>query len=76
MPMRGSGSGAHDRSMFTVECPTHGATVLLGPRRIVSLHHDHTGTTIGWRCTCGTTGTTHLGGATLGAEAQDVPAAA
>lgn len=57
--------------MFTVECPTHEATVLLGPGRITSLHHDHTGTTIGWRCTCGTTGATRI--ARLGAEAAAPP---
>ena len=46
--------------MFTVECPTHEATVLLGPGRITSLRHDRSGTTIGWRCTCGTVGTTRI----------------
>ena len=60
--------------MFTVECPTHEATVLLGPGRITSLHHDHTGTTIAWRCTCGTAGTTRI--ARLGADAAPPPRAA
>ena len=76
MPMRRGRSGAHDRSMFTVECPTHGTTVLLGPRRIVSLHHDHAGMTIGWRCTCGTAGTTRLTRRATSPEAPVVPVAA
>ena len=61
--------------MFTVECPTHEGTVLLGPGRIVSLRHDATGTTIGWRCTCGTTGSTRIArrGATVPPVVRPAP---
>jgi len=63
--------------MFSVECPTHESTVLLGPGRITSLRHDPAGTTIGWRCTCGTVGTTRIARAGADpAEAIEVPSAA
>lgn len=58
--------------MFSVECPTHEGTVLLGPGRITSLRHDQAGTTIGWRCTCGTVGSTFV--ARIGGAAVEPPA--
>ena len=42
--------------MFTVHCPTHRSTVLLGSRSIEELRHGDAGIELHWRCHCGTRG--------------------
>jgi hypothetical protein len=47
--------------VFTVHCPTHRSTVLLGARAIEDLRHTDDGIDLHWRCHCGTHGVLHLG---------------
>ncbi|MGH9125018.1 MAG: hypothetical protein ACRDZ8_09885 [Acidimicrobiales bacterium] len=47
--------------MFTVYCSGHASRILLFPEHIVELRNQPDGTELRWRCTCGTTGTTHIG---------------
>ncbi len=54
--------------MFSIDCPTHGRRVLLGPDRIVGVrnHHDgggRHGISLDWRCWCGHRGTLRTGAA-------------
>ncbi len=42
--------------MFSVDCPRHGARVLLGPESIVALAPVADGIEVHWRCTCGEAG--------------------
>ncbi|MDP9071446.1 MAG: hypothetical protein M3N68_09225 [Actinomycetota bacterium] len=42
--------------MFSVDCPRHGARVLLGPDAIVAVVAHPGGIAVRWRCTCGQTG--------------------
>ena len=42
--------------MFLVQCPTHDAQVLLGPRMIEHLENVDNGVHVHWRCYCGTRG--------------------
>lgn len=42
--------------MFSVECPRHGARVLLGAESIVAVISAPDGVEVHWRCTCGQTG--------------------
>ena len=39
--------------MFSVHCPRHGHEVLLGERRIESLHNSPAGIEVWWVCYCG-----------------------
>jgi hypothetical protein len=39
--------------MFTVHCPQHGASVLLGPDQIVRLVNTTHGFEVHWVCWCG-----------------------
>jgi hypothetical protein len=39
--------------MFSVHCPRHGHDVLLGERRIESLHNRPDGIEVRWVCYCG-----------------------
>jgi len=39
--------------MFSVHCPKHGHEVLLGERRIESLHNSDAGIEVRWLCYCG-----------------------
>jgi hypothetical protein len=39
--------------MFSVHCPTHGHEVLLGERRIESVHNSKAGIEVRWVCHCG-----------------------
>lgn len=48
--------------MFSVECPRHGARVLLSPESIVALVPGVDGIDVQWRCTCGHTGVWRAGG--------------
>lgn len=43
--------------MFSVECPTHGAEVLLSERRIEAIVPIDGAHLVRWRCWCGTVGT-------------------
>jgi hypothetical protein len=47
-------------SMFTVYCSGHGNQVLLFSEHIEALVNGPDGVELQWRCTCGTTGMTHI----------------
>jgi hypothetical protein len=47
--------------MFTVHCPHHDATVLLGTTHIVAIDSSPTGPVVRWRCHCGTRGALRTG---------------
>ena len=42
--------------MFTVHCPHHAATVLLGTSHIEAIDNSPAGPVVHWRCHCGTRG--------------------
>jgi hypothetical protein len=46
--------------MFVTYCSGHGNRVLLFPEHIEELVNRPSGIELRWRCTCGTTGTTHI----------------
>jgi hypothetical protein len=69
LPLVGLGPQEEDRSMFTVDCPTHGTEVLLSERRIEAVtpvpahprgEHAVEGQLLRWRCWCDTEGTTFI----------------
>jgi hypothetical protein len=39
--------------MFAVKCPTHGSTVLLTRRNVLSFWNGPDGPVISWKCNCG-----------------------
>jgi hypothetical protein len=47
--------------MFAVQCPVHNSRVLLFPEHIEQLVNRGDGVELHWRCTCGATGTHHIG---------------
>jgi len=42
--------------MFSVHCPRHGTSVLLGPDQIVRIVNTALGIELHWRCWCGEVG--------------------
>jgi hypothetical protein len=68
-----------DALVFTVDCPNHGARVLLGPRRVRTLTNLEDGDVeLVWRCYCGATGRLRTGriGETVAVEPADSASAA
>jgi hypothetical protein len=49
-----------NRYMFAIYCSGHQSRVLLFSEHIDELVNGPDGVLLRWRCTCGTTGTTHI----------------
>jgi hypothetical protein len=47
--------------MFAIDCPRHGARVLVTNRHILSIAEDGSGLVVRYRCWCGDEGRFHTG---------------